>query len=99
MEQETEDRIKAKIAISLQRLLSNIKEKKTEEFDNDQPENSYGRIASYALMRKATVSDTFNGKTIPNAKTLILIVEAMGYTLTEFATEYDSISNSDVKEC
>ncbi|HET8855414.1 MAG TPA: helix-turn-helix transcriptional regulator, partial [Salinimicrobium sp.] len=59
---------------------------------------SYNHIALNAEVRKATVSDTFNGKSIPKTATLILMVEAMGYKLSDFAKEYDSISESSIKE-
>lgn len=39
-------------------------------------------------MRKATVSDTFNAKTIPSSSALILILDAMGNSISDFAKKY-----------
>lgn len=58
---------------------------------------SYHGIASNALLRKATINDTLNGKTSPKAKTLISIVEAMGFTMTDFGKAFDAISEEEIK--
>ncbi|SIQ94880.1 hypothetical protein SAMN05421682_110122 [Chryseobacterium indoltheticum] len=58
---------------------------------------SYHGVASNALLRKATINDTLNGKTSPKATTLISIVEAMGFTMNEFGKEFDDISDDEVK--
>lgn len=57
---------------------------------------SYHGVASNALLRKATVNETLNGNTIPKATTLISIVEGMGFTMTDFSKEFDSISDEEV---
>ncbi|NWL02535.1 hypothetical protein DM790_17060 [Flavobacterium collinsii] len=88
MKKETDENIKLRIAISLRRLLESIGEAPVAQ--------SYNKIALTAYIRKATVSDTFNGKSIPNSLTLFLIVESMGFSLTDFAKVYDSINNSDI---
>ncbi|MCK7591271.1 hypothetical protein M0G43_11855 [Subsaxibacter sp. CAU 1640] len=60
---------------------------------------SYNEIALQPDIRKATVSDTFNAKSKsgPNSTTMILIIEAMGYTLGDFSNQYDSITQSDIE--
>ncbi|OBX24470.1 hypothetical protein LX77_03572 [Gelidibacter algens] len=60
---------------------------------------SYNEIALQADIRKATVSDTFNAKSKsgPNSTTVILIIEAMGYNVSEFANQYDLVTSSDVE--
>lgn len=89
VKKETDDNTKFKIAISLRKLL---------ESNGDLPiMQSYDKIASSANIRKATVSDTFNAKSVPNSLTLFLIIEAMGFSLTDFAKVYDSIVNSDIE--
>ena len=61
---------------------------------------SYNEIALEADIRKATVSDAFNAKSItgPNSTTVFLIVHAMGYTLSDFAEKYDRLTNKDVEK-
>ena len=64
--------------------------------DNDDVADSYGKIAMNSDLRKATVSDTFNAKSTPTATTLILIIEAMGFKLADFASKYESIKESEI---
>jgi DNA-binding phage protein len=88
VKKDLEEHIKVKIVISLHKLLqSNGKDAVTQ---------SYNDIANAADIRKATVSDTFNGKSSPNSSTLILILKAMGYSLSDFAHIYDTIKDSEV---
>lgn len=95
MKKKLEELIKIKIAISLNKLLKRSKSSTiTEDVDIAK---SYNKIALNADLRKATVSDTFNAKSIPSFITLILIVEAMGFKLTEFSEIFYSIKEIDVK--
>ncbi|NRR91208.1 hypothetical protein HSX10_06485 [Winogradskyella undariae] len=91
--------INIKIAISLNRLLKSGN--MTQQFNNSKEEmiNSYNQIALEAGIRKATVSDTFNAKSKsgPNSTTVILIIEAMGYSLLDFAKIYDSVNDTEIK--
>ncbi len=57
---------------------------------------SYHGVASSALLRKATINDTLNGITSPKATTLISIVEAMEFTMTDFGKVFDSISEEEI---
>lgn len=92
---DLEEHIKIKIAISLNKLLqSNEKLRKLE--NEDSMARSYGKIALSADIRKATVSDTFNAKSTPSSLTLILIIEAMGFSLLDFANIYGSIKESEI---
>ncbi|SMP12948.1 hypothetical protein [Chryseobacterium profundimaris] len=87
---------KIKIILSLKKLLEKGKNLQ-KEFKDNKVVYSYHGVASNALLRKATVNDTLNGKTIPKATTLISIVEGMGFNMTDFSKEFDSISEDDVK--
>ncbi|TXD81179.1 hypothetical protein ESY86_18575 [Subsaximicrobium wynnwilliamsii] len=91
--------IKIKIAIALNRLLTiNIEYSKVEDDDLDIIK-SYNKIALDADIRKATVSDAFNAKSKsgPNSTTIVLIIEAMGFSIKDFAIIYDSINKNDIE--
>ncbi|WP_346985990.1 hypothetical protein [Chryseobacterium sp. POE27] len=93
----TEENInKFKIIISLKKLLEKGKNLQIEVKDK-KIVYSYHGLASNALLRKATINDTLNGKTSPKAKTLISIVEAMGFTMTDFGKTFDAISEEEIK--
>lgn len=98
MKDEVISNIHAKIAISLRRLLDASKNLQSPLNNEIEVANSYNKIALNADIRKATVSDTFNGKSVPTTATLILIIEGMGYKLADFAVIFDSIKDKDVKE-
>lgn len=88
VKKETDDNTIFKIAISLRKLL--------ESNGNLVIKQSYDKIATNANIRKATVSNTFNAKSVPNSLTLFLIIEAMGFSLMDFSKVYDSIATSDI---
>jgi len=91
---DLEEHIKIRVAISLGKLLeSNGKFRQGSE---DSMATSYGKISLNADIRKATVSDTFNAKSTPSSSTLILIVEAMGFSLLDFAKIYESVKDSEI---
>lgn len=90
--------INAKIAISLNKLLDASRSLRPSRNNEEDIANSYNKIALNADIRKATVSDTFNGKSVPTTVTLILIVEGMGYKLSDFALIYESIKEIEIKE-
>ncbi|MBU7569076.1 MAG: hypothetical protein KAF41_00340 [Flavobacterium sp.] len=89
VKKETDDNTIFKIAISLRKLL--------ESNGNLAIKQSYDKIATTANIRKATVSNTFNAKSVPNSLTLFLIIEAMGFSLIDFSKIYDSIVTSDIE--
>jgi len=99
MKKELISYINLKIAISLRKLLTCSK--RTLQSDNPEQEivKSYNEIALQADIRKATVSDIFNAKSKsgPNSTTVILIVEAMGYDLRDFANQYDAVTTKDIE--
>ncbi len=95
MDVRIEENIKIKIAITLNKLLVSNKAKKQED---ETEAKSYNQIALIADIRKATVSNVFNGKSIPNSVTLISIIEALGYGLQDFAVVYDSIKYSKIEK-
>lgn len=90
--------INIKIAISLNKLLQFSKKFRPFGDTKEEIVESYNAIALEADIRKATVSDTFNAKSKlgPNSTTVILIVEAMGYKLSDFANQYDSITEVEI---
>src|SRR5690554_4279922 len=98
MKQELMSDINAKIAISLNKLLDASRSLRPSRNNEEDIANSYNKIALNADIRKATVSDTFNGKSVPTTVTLILIVEGMGYKLSDFALIYESIKEIEIKE-
>ena len=100
MKEELIPDIKFKIAISLNRLLDSTKQFRPIKNNEEEIAKSYNKIALAAFIRKATVSDIFNAKskTSPSTGSLLLIIEAMGYTLTDFAKIYDSVTKTDVEK-
>lgn len=94
---KTEENInKVKIILSLKKLLERGKSLQM-EIKDDKIVYSYHGVASNALLRKATVNDTLNGNTSPTAITLISIVEGMGFTMTDFSKEFDTISDTEIE--
>ncbi|WP_026934517.1 hypothetical protein [Christiangramia echinicola] len=96
MEKELVNHIKFKTAITLNILLNQAKsysENQTKDIATSQ-----GKIASFAVLRKATVTNILNAKTNPSTATLILIVEAMGFTIKNFAEVYESIGTSNLRQ-
>ena len=98
MKKESIQHIRFKIAISLNELLITSKDFRQEDGKVDEIAKSYNEIALSADVRKATVSDTFNAKSVPSTTTLIFIIEAMGYTLNDFAKIYDSVTDTDINK-
>lgn len=96
MKKELLEGLDIKIAISLNKLLTASKIFQQIDEKQDNIATSYNKIALYADVRKATVSDTFNANTIPRTTTLILIIEAMGYKLYDFAKIYETITEAEM---
>ncbi|MFH6960654.1 hypothetical protein ACHRV1_24930 [Flavobacterium aquidurense] len=96
MKKIDEENIKLKTAISLRRLLESNKNYPHNENDVDAIVKSYGKISDEGDIRKATVSNILNAKSVAKSTTLILILEAMGFSLTDFAKTYYSISEPDI---
>ncbi|MFD2938476.1 hypothetical protein [Flavobacterium sp.] len=91
-----EENIKLKTALSLRRLLESNKNYPHNENDVDVIVKSYGKVSDEVDIRKATVSNILNAKSVAKSTTLILILEAMGFSLNDFAKTYYSISESDI---
>lgn len=91
-----DDISKIKIALSLKKLLLRNKKEFIEGGTEEDIVRSYNNIAVDAELRKATVSDIFNAKSQPKLRTVLLIVEAMKYSFTDFAKEYESVSTKDI---
>lgn len=88
--------IKIKIAISLNKLLVKYRQAQMGKADLKDNQASYNQIALNADLRKATVSDIFNAKSTPSSSTLILVVQAMGFSLTDFAQTFDSVNDFEI---
>lgn len=96
MKENSTEHIKIKTAISLKKLLTSIQNNPQVKNADNSIVKSYNDIALNADIRKATVSNTFNANSIADSTTLILIIEAMGFSLTDFAKIYDSIKESEI---
>jgi len=98
MEKNNEEFIQCKVAITLRRLLAQIKNSQTSTDNNIDVINSYQKIATNTNfnLRKATVTAAFSGKTKSAMTTVIAIVISMGYTMVDFSLMYDSISDKQV---
>lgn len=86
-----------RVILSLRKMLNVNKSivKKNKEMIYERPD-TYRDIYYKSDIREATVSDTFNGKTMPNAVTLLLIIEAMGYNINDFAKIYHGITSGEI---
>ncbi len=93
-----EENIKTKIAISLRILLEKSKINTQTKGKYDYIGDSYNTIALNAEIRKATVTNIFNANSSPNSGTLILIIEAMGFKLSDFSKIYDSLTDRDIQK-
>ncbi|MCJ8498342.1 hypothetical protein MVI27_08720 [Chryseobacterium salipaludis] len=100
MTTKSEELIIIKIAIALRVLHQRNKEDQIGITDSKERVNSYEKIAlnSAGEMRKATVTSAFDGKTRSAMTTIILIVEAMGFTMIDFGETYSNISDKEVSE-
>lgn len=96
MYNDVEKIIMVKTAIALRLLLS--RNKGYSENNKSDIIDSYEKIAinSNADIRKATVTNAFSGKKRSSMVTIILIVESMGYLMSDFAETYDKLSEKDV---
>lgn len=98
MNNKGEEYIKIKIALTLRVLHNRNKDQNKGIIDSKEQINSYEKIAlnSSNDMRKATVTSAFDGHTRSAMTTVILIIESMGYTLNQFAEEYDKITDEKI---
>lgn len=98
MNNKSEEYIKIKIAIALRVLHNKNKDKYKGITDSKDHINSYEKIAlnSSTDIRKATVTSAFDGHTRSAMTTVILIIESMGYTLSQFGEEYDKITDEQI---
>src|SRR5690554_4082839 len=87
-----------RIIYSLRQMLGNNKIKRSEDPDSSYKfPSTYRDIYFKSDIREATISDTFNGKTLPNATTLFIIIESMGYSLKEFTEIYEQVSKEELR--
>ncbi|MDV3635143.1 hypothetical protein CMU84_08255 [Elizabethkingia anophelis] len=94
MKEDTEEIIKIKVAIVLRNLL-----KRNKSFSSEKAiANSHEKISTTAGIRKATVTSAFKGTTRTAMTTIILILEAMEYSLIDFAEAYNKVSIKEIEE-
>lgn len=98
MIKESEKIIIIKTAVTLRKMLSNNKILPVKADGSSDIVNSYDKIAanSNSELTKATVNSAFSGKKRSTMATIVLIVESMGYKITDFAEIYDRLSEKDV---
>lgn len=96
MKKQTEEHIKIKVAISLRTLLKRNKAYSQKKENKEDIVDSHEKISINADIRKATVTLAFNGVTRTAMTTVLLIVEAMGYQLIDFAEVYDKITEKEI---
>ncbi|RNL89460.1 hypothetical protein ED312_07350 [Sinomicrobium pectinilyticum] len=96
MKNTDEKYLKIRIALSLNTLMERSKTNSLSKGKNDDVGDSYNKIALNSGIRKATVSDTFNAKSAPKSTTLIRIIEAMGFKVSDFSKIYDSLRDEEV---
>src|SRR5690625_932324 len=86
-----------KVILTLRKLLLLNKEIQMGKTNSVlEPPATYRNIYYNSDIREATISDTFNGKTLPTITTLLVIIDRMGYTLKEFTDIYDKITEEEV---
>ena len=98
MNEHSEVIIKIKIAISLRDLLRRNKEYARTKEKHEEIIDSYEKISVNADIRKATVTSAFNGTTRTAMTTVVLIIEAMGFTLTDFSKTYSEIDSKQISD-
>lgn len=94
--------VQLRFGLSLKRILDKNKakasENKLEGLDNPKLIDSYGKLESSSGLRKATLIDVTVGKRNATFTTIAAILDALGMTLTEFGSYYDSISEEEIWE-
>ncbi|WP_131828994.1 hypothetical protein, partial [Elizabethkingia ursingii] len=94
MKEDTEEIIKIKVAVTLRILL-----RRNKSYSNEKDiANSHEKISTTADIRKATVTSAFKGTTRTAMTTIILIVDAMGYSLIDFAEVYNKVSAKEIED-
>ncbi len=96
MYSDVEKIIMAKTAIALRLLLS--RNKTLSQNESADIIDSYEKIAINATgdIRKATVNNAFSGKKRSSMVTIILIVESMGFTMSDFGEIYNDIKDEQI---
>lgn len=93
----SEQLLKLRYALALRKLMQEnelIKEKSQPKKDS-LIIASLGQLSSSTGLRRATLSAIFNGDSNPSVQTVYLILEALGKTLTQFASYFDAITDKD----
>lgn len=85
--------------ITLRKLLAfNKKAQSKDNYNVIEQPATYRNIYYNSDIRETTISDTFNGKTLPTITTLLVLIESMGYNLKEFTEVFDEITEEEINE-
>lgn len=94
--------VQLRFGLSLKRILDKNKakalENKLEGVESSKLIDSYGKLESSSGLRKATLIDVTVGKRNATCTTIAAILDALGMTLSEFGSYYDSISEEEIWE-
>lgn len=86
-----------KVIITLRKMLIlNKKAQSKDDYNVAKQPATYRDIYYNSEIREATISDTFNGKTLPTITTLLVLIERMGYSLKEFAEIFEKVTEEEV---
>lgn len=95
-------KIQLKAVLALRNLFnSNIKKQEDNRIKGkkDQSLNdTIGKVSNSTGLRRATISDTLNGKTIPNIITVGLIIMGLGKDFQDFTDEYNKITDVEINK-
>src|SRR5690606_14331237 len=101
MKKSDKEVIKIQIAIALRTLLQYNKEYARKKEKYVEIIDSYEKIALNADIRKATVTSAIKGSTRTAMTTviiIIIIIEAMGFTLNDFSKIYSEIDSKQISD-
>src|SRR5690625_7635451 len=92
-------RLHLKVIITLRKLLAlNKKAQSKDNYNVAEQPATYRNIYYNSDIREATISDTFNGKTLPTITTLLVLIKSMGYNLKESTEVLDEITEEELDE-
>lgn len=102
MVENPEIEVLIKTAIVLNKFLKEAKDKGSSHSrianNKDYLINSFGKIALETGLKIHTVSDIFRAKRSARIPTLVLVIDSLGKSMTEFGKAYEKISDSDIQK-
>lgn len=89
-------------AVVLTKFLDEVKAKGSSHArisnNTDYLVNSIRKIALETELQVNTVADVFNAKRSARIPTLVIILEALNKTMTDFGKAYDRVTDSDIQK-